>query len=111
MHISHVDNLPFSCRSLDTNTNSASVYLQDFNVTAADVLSVFPSGVYSESYDPALAHCNMTVWNPLGNGLSYEEYDFPIFSLKEDNDTKVIRQVMCIFLLLFVPLCCHKMAA
>ncbi|KAL7386830.1 hypothetical protein ABVT39_014422 [Epinephelus coioides] len=50
------------------------------------------TGVYTESYDPAMAHCNMTMWNPLGNGLSYEEYDFPIFSLKEDNDTQVIRQ-------------------
>ncbi|CAN9503026.1 unnamed protein product [Ophioblennius macclurei] len=50
------------------------------------------SGVYSESYDPALAHCNVTQWNPLGTGLSYEEFDFPIFSLKEDNDTQVIRQ-------------------
>ncbi|XP_047446095.1 nicastrin isoform X2 [Mugil cephalus] len=50
------------------------------------------TGVYSESYDPALAHCNVTVWNPLGNGLSYEEYDFPIFSVKDDNDTEVIRQ-------------------
>uniref|UniRef100_A0A3Q1EQ29 Nicastrin n=1 Tax=Acanthochromis polyacanthus TaxID=80966 RepID=A0A3Q1EQ29_9TELE len=50
------------------------------------------TGVYSESYDPALAHCNRTVWNPLGSGLSYEEYDFPIFSLKDDNDTQVIRQ-------------------
>uniref|UniRef100_A0AAQ5X8H4 Nicastrin n=1 Tax=Amphiprion ocellaris TaxID=80972 RepID=A0AAQ5X8H4_AMPOC len=45
-----------------------------------------------KSYDPTLAHCNVTVWNPLGNGLSYEEYDFPIFSLKDDNDTQVIRQ-------------------
>ena len=72
-----------------------------FPVPAADVhFMLLPSGVYSESYDPALAHCNMTVWNPLGNGLSYEEYDFPIFSLKDDNDTKVIRQVTCIFLLL-----------
>nr|XP_020441788.1 nicastrin [Monopterus albus] len=50
------------------------------------------TGVYSENYDPALAHCNKTVWNPLGNGLSYEEYDFPIFSLNDDNDTQVIRQ-------------------
>ncbi|XP_045908548.1 nicastrin [Micropterus dolomieu] len=50
------------------------------------------TGVYSESYDPALAHCNATVWNPLGNGLSFEEFDFPIFSLKDDNDTQVIRQ-------------------
>ncbi|KAM9349625.1 nicastrin [Symphorus nematophorus] len=50
------------------------------------------TGVYSESYDPALAHCNVTVWNPLGNGLAYEEFDFPIFSLKDDNETRVIRQ-------------------
>ncbi|KAM4556142.1 nicastrin [Fundulus diaphanus] len=50
------------------------------------------SGVYSESYGPALAHCNTTVWNPLGNGLSYEEFDFPIFSLKDDNDTQLIKQ-------------------
>lgn len=49
--------------------------------------------MYSESYDPALSHCNGTVWNPLGNGLSYEEFDFPIFSLKDDNDTQIIRQV------------------
>ncbi|XP_035994479.1 nicastrin [Fundulus heteroclitus] len=50
------------------------------------------SGVYSESYGPTLAHCNTTVWNPLGNGLSYEEFDFPIFSLKDDNDTQLIKQ-------------------
>ncbi|KAK7944326.1 hypothetical protein WMY93_000054 [Mugilogobius chulae] len=50
------------------------------------------TGVYTDKYDPALAHCNHTLWNPLGNGLSYEEFDFPIFSLKDDNDTQVIRQ-------------------
>ncbi|XP_078119910.1 nicastrin [Sander vitreus] len=50
------------------------------------------TGVYTEVYDPSLAHCNMTVWNPLGSGLSYEQFDFPIFSLKDDNDTQVIRQ-------------------
>ncbi|KAM9845144.1 LOW QUALITY PROTEIN: nicastrin [Aulostomus maculatus] len=50
------------------------------------------TGVYSEDYDPALAHCGVTVWNPLGNGLSYEEFGFPIFSLEDDNDTEVIRQ-------------------
>uniref|UniRef100_A0A3Q3X819 Nicastrin n=1 Tax=Mola mola TaxID=94237 RepID=A0A3Q3X819_MOLML len=50
------------------------------------------TGVYSEDYDPIFAHCNITVWNPLGNGLSYEEFDFPIFSLKDDNETQVIRQ-------------------
>ncbi|XP_076004501.1 nicastrin [Genypterus blacodes] len=50
------------------------------------------TGVYSETYEPSMAHCNITVWNPLGNGLSYEEFDFPIFSMKDDNDTQVIRQ-------------------
>uniref|UniRef100_A0A1A7XF90 Nicastrin n=1 Tax=Iconisemion striatum TaxID=60296 RepID=A0A1A7XF90_9TELE len=50
------------------------------------------SGVYTEKYGPSLAHCNATMWNPLGNNLSYEEYDFPIFSLKDDNDTQVMRQ-------------------
>ncbi|XP_075875759.1 nicastrin [Nelusetta ayraudi] len=50
------------------------------------------TGVYSEDYDPAYAHCKVTLWNPLGSGLSYEEYDFPIFSLKDDNETQVIRQ-------------------
>ncbi|TDH05653.1 hypothetical protein EPR50_G00124550 [Perca flavescens] len=50
------------------------------------------TGVYTEKYDPSLAHCNVTVWNPLGSGLSYEQFDFPIFSLKDDNDTQVIRQ-------------------
>uniref|UniRef100_A0A8C6PMW2 Nicastrin n=1 Tax=Nothobranchius furzeri TaxID=105023 RepID=A0A8C6PMW2_NOTFU len=50
------------------------------------------SGVYTEKYSPSLAHCNATVWNPLGNNLSYEEFDFPIFSLKDDNDTQAMRQ-------------------
>ncbi|KAJ3595186.1 hypothetical protein NHX12_004490 [Muraenolepis orangiensis] len=50
------------------------------------------TGLYSESYDPSMAHCNTTVWNPLGNGLSYEQFNFPMFSLKDDNGTEVIRQ-------------------
>ncbi|KAM6919518.1 nicastrin [Lycodopsis pacificus] len=50
------------------------------------------TGVYTESYGPAMSHCKVTVWNPLGNGLSYEAFDFPIFSMKDDNDTQVIRQ-------------------
>uniref|UniRef100_A0A3B5MQJ6 Nicastrin n=1 Tax=Xiphophorus couchianus TaxID=32473 RepID=A0A3B5MQJ6_9TELE len=50
------------------------------------------TGVYSENYGPGLAHCNTTKWNPLGNGLSYEEFDFPIFSMKDDNDTQLLRQ-------------------
>ncbi|KAI5616512.1 nicastrin precursor, partial [Silurus asotus] len=50
------------------------------------------TGVYTEDYGPDLANCNTTVWNPLGNGLSYEDFPFPIFSLKDDNETQVIRQ-------------------
>uniref|UniRef100_A0A8C8I2N6 Nicastrin n=1 Tax=Oncorhynchus tshawytscha TaxID=74940 RepID=A0A8C8I2N6_ONCTS len=50
------------------------------------------TGVYTETYDHNLAHCNTTVWNPRGNGLSYEEFDSPVFSLKEDNETEVIKQ-------------------
>ncbi|XP_041698778.1 nicastrin [Coregonus clupeaformis] len=50
------------------------------------------TGVYTDTYDHNLAHCNTTVWNPQGNGLSYEEFDFPVFSLKEDNETEVIKQ-------------------
>ncbi|XP_060725814.1 nicastrin [Tachysurus vachellii] len=50
------------------------------------------TGVYSESYGPDLANCSTTVWNPLGNGLSYEDFPFPIFSLANNNETQVIRK-------------------
>uniref|UniRef100_A0AAY4BWS2 Nicastrin n=1 Tax=Denticeps clupeoides TaxID=299321 RepID=A0AAY4BWS2_9TELE len=50
------------------------------------------TGVYSDSYGPGLADCNVTVWNPLGNGLSFEDFKFPIFSLKDDNQTEAIRK-------------------
>lgn len=73
---------------------SSSMCVRD--IRASDFFLCFLSlGVYSEDYDSAFAHCNTTMWNPLGNGLSYEEYDFPIFSLKDDNETQVIRQVLC----------------
>ncbi|KTG37663.1 hypothetical protein cypCar_00045052, partial [Cyprinus carpio] len=49
--------------------------------------------VYSESYGSELANCNVTVWNPLGNGLSYEDFSFPVFALKDENQTQVIRKV------------------
>ncbi|XP_043915467.1 nicastrin isoform X1 [Protopterus annectens] len=49
-------------------------------------------GVYSNNYGPEYAHCNQTVWNPLGSGMSYEEFDFPIFLLEDQNETHVIRQ-------------------
>ncbi|MCI4390858.1 hypothetical protein PGIGA_G00127770 [Pangasianodon gigas] len=50
------------------------------------------TGVYTENYGPELANCSATVWNPLGNGLSYEDFPFPIFSLDNDNETQVIRK-------------------
>uniref|UniRef100_A0A7M4F4S1 Nicastrin n=1 Tax=Crocodylus porosus TaxID=8502 RepID=A0A7M4F4S1_CROPO len=49
-------------------------------------------GVYSNDYGPQYAHCNWTVWNPLGNGLSYEDFDFPIFLLEDANETQIIKQ-------------------
>ncbi|XP_010562441.1 PREDICTED: nicastrin isoform X3 [Haliaeetus leucocephalus] len=49
-------------------------------------------GVYSKDYGPQFAHCNKTVWNPVGSGLSYEDFDFPIFLLEDANETQVIKQ-------------------
>ncbi|XP_008946831.1 PREDICTED: nicastrin, partial [Merops nubicus] len=49
-------------------------------------------GVYSKDYGPQFAHCNTTVWNPVGSGLSYEDFDFPIFLLEDANETQVIKQ-------------------
>ncbi|KAA0719584.1 Nicastrin Precursor [Triplophysa tibetana] len=50
------------------------------------------TGVYSASYGPSYADCNVTLWNPLGNGLSYEDFGFPVFALKDENQTEVIRK-------------------
>ncbi|KAL1281143.1 hypothetical protein QQF64_015743 [Cirrhinus molitorella] len=50
------------------------------------------TGLYSENNAPELANCNMTVWNPFGNGLSYEDFSFPVFALKDENQTQVIRK-------------------
>ncbi|XP_057244305.1 nicastrin-like [Malurus melanocephalus] len=50
-------------------------------------------GVYSEDYGPQFSHCNGSVWNPLGSGLSYEQFPFPIFLLEDDNETEVIKQM------------------
>ncbi|XP_053134688.1 nicastrin isoform X2 [Hemicordylus capensis] len=49
-------------------------------------------GVYNSSYGAEYAHCNATIWNPLGNGLSYQDFDFPIFLLQDANETEVIKQ-------------------
>lgn len=57
------------------------------------IFSLLP-GVYSNDYGPQYAHCNWTVWNPLGNGISYEDFDFPIFLLEDANETQIIKQVL-----------------
>lgn len=51
------------------------------------------AGLYSLNYGPEYAHCNETLWNPEGNGLSYDDFPFPVFMLKDENETQVIRQV------------------
>ncbi|XP_015267604.1 PREDICTED: nicastrin [Gekko japonicus] len=49
-------------------------------------------GVYNSTYGPQYAHCNNMEWNPLGNGLFYEDFSFPIFLLQDENETEVIKQ-------------------
>ncbi|XP_007459990.1 PREDICTED: nicastrin isoform X2 [Lipotes vexillifer] len=49
-------------------------------------------GVYSNSYGPEFAHCREIAWNPLGDGLAYEDFSFPIFLLEDENETNVIKQ-------------------
>ncbi|XP_039597097.1 nicastrin [Polypterus senegalus] len=53
------------------------------------------SSVYSNSYGEEYAHCNKTVWNPLGNDLSYEDFHFPIFMMQDENETEVVKK--CFF--------------
>ncbi|KAM4755637.1 nicastrin [Cyanocitta cristata] len=49
-------------------------------------------GVYSQHYGPQFSHCNGSVWNPLGSGLAYEEFPFPIFLLEDANETRLIKE-------------------
>ncbi|XP_063803017.1 nicastrin isoform X2 [Pseudophryne corroboree] len=49
-------------------------------------------GLYNSDHGSQYAHCNGTVWNPLGNGFSYEDFEFPIFLLRDENETEVIKQ-------------------
>uniref|UniRef100_A0A3Q0S248 Nicastrin n=1 Tax=Amphilophus citrinellus TaxID=61819 RepID=A0A3Q0S248_AMPCI len=84
-------------------TRSVMMKLKNGSSRIAGVVVVAPSSNPAKGFSPhtacpnensggSLAHCNVTLWNPLGNGLSYEEFDFPIFSLKDDNDTRAIKQ-------------------
>ncbi|KAI8480669.1 hypothetical protein Bbelb_416180 [Branchiostoma belcheri] len=41
-------------------------------------------GLYKD--DPEYAHCKNTTWNPLGTGLSYLDFDFPISLLLNQTD-------------------------
>ncbi|XP_035699109.1 nicastrin-like [Branchiostoma floridae] len=41
-------------------------------------------GMYSDH--PEYAHCKNTTWNPLGSGLSYLDYDFPMSLLVNQSD-------------------------
>ncbi|XP_059498823.1 nicastrin [Stegostoma tigrinum] len=50
------------------------------------------SGVYSQDYGPEFVNCNKTLWNPDGNELSYEDFPFPVFLLRDDSETQVIRK-------------------
>ncbi|XP_018088993.1 nicastrin isoform X2 [Xenopus laevis] len=49
-------------------------------------------GLYTSDHGSQYAHCNNITWNPLGTGLSYEEFQFPIFLLRDENETEVIKQ-------------------
>ncbi|KAM4880473.1 nicastrin isoform 2-T2 [Sylvia borin] len=49
-------------------------------------------GVYSQDYGPQFAHCNGSLWNPGGSGISYEDFPFPIFLLEDANETQVIKE-------------------
>ncbi|TRZ09202.1 hypothetical protein HGM15179_017905, partial [Zosterops borbonicus] len=54
--------------------------------------SSHPSSFYSEAYGPQFAHCNGSLWNPGGSGVSYEDFPFPIFLLEDANETQVIKE-------------------
>ncbi|XP_066465123.1 nicastrin isoform X2 [Eleutherodactylus coqui] len=49
-------------------------------------------GLYTSDHGPQYSHCNGTLWNPLGSGMSYEDFHFPVFLLKDENETEVIKQ-------------------
>uniref|UniRef100_A0A803VG20 Nicastrin n=1 Tax=Ficedula albicollis TaxID=59894 RepID=A0A803VG20_FICAL len=49
-------------------------------------------GLYSEQHGPEYAHCNGSIWNPWGSGVSYEDFPFPIFLLQDANETEVIKE-------------------
>ncbi|XP_070549321.1 nicastrin-like isoform X2 [Ptychodera flava] len=50
-------------------------------------------GLYTENKHPDYSHCKKTEWNPLGSGLSFEDYDFPIFVMT--NQSEVNNLIEC----------------
>ncbi|KAM5129039.1 nicastrin isoform 2-T2 [Mantella aurantiaca] len=49
-------------------------------------------GLYTSERGSQYAHCNGSLWNPLGSGFSYEDFSFPVFLLENENETEVIKQ-------------------
>ncbi|XP_077320216.1 nicastrin isoform X2 [Lithobates pipiens] len=49
-------------------------------------------GLYTNEHGSQYAHCNGSVWNPLGTGFSYQDFSFPVFLLENENETEVIKQ-------------------
>lgn len=49
-------------------------------------------GLYTNEHGSQYAHCNGSVWNPLGTGFSYQDFRFPVFLLENENETEVIKQ-------------------
>ncbi|KAG8560195.1 hypothetical protein GDO81_014836 [Engystomops pustulosus] len=49
-------------------------------------------GLYTDQRGAQYSHCNKTLWNPLGSGMSYEDFQFPVFLLQDENETEVIKQ-------------------
>ncbi|XP_061432796.1 nicastrin [Lethenteron reissneri] len=46
-------------------------------------------GVYE---DTDYAHCRRAVWNPSGSGLALEDFSFPVFLLRDANETSAVLQ-------------------
>ncbi|KAM4014063.1 nicastrin isoform 2-T2 [Anomaloglossus baeobatrachus] len=49
-------------------------------------------GAYTSDHGSQYSHCNGTLWNPLGSGMSYEDFHFPVFLLQDENETEVIKE-------------------
>ncbi|XP_077985651.1 nicastrin-like [Glandiceps talaboti] len=50
-------------------------------------------GLYTEDLNPDYSDCKTRTWNPWGSGISFADYDFPIFALT--NITEVQSLIQC----------------